>query len=439
LVDKTASGETDGAPFVGTDVVRISRFNGSIWENFRVTGSDVETFIDAAGAAAAAVAAHEGAGDPHPQYLTAAEGAAAFQPLDADLTAIAALAGTGIAVRSAADTWVQRLIAGTANEITVTNGDGVAGNPTISIPTAVTFTGKTIEQGTYNSATFTGTMTLPGTAHTLDSNGLGLGVTASVNLPIRIQKTTNTDLRIQVANLSTGTAAGTRIDLQGESTSGATLQHFGVNNTTGAAYELANGALVKGTGAGGMTVAATHASGLIYFVLGSTYRGRITTTGWAIGSAAPATSAALDIQGTDGALLLPRLTTTQRDALTPSDGMEIYNSTLATVQVRNAGAWVSVPGAGAPGTFTVTQVEVDFGTTPVESATFTITDAGMTTAKHVIASLAYEAPTGKDLDELEMDTLSIVCGNGTGQFDMFIRSTDGSYLADKFKINYSYA
>src|SRR3990167_7933810 len=49
---------------------------------------------DAAGAAAAAVATHEAAGDPHPGYLTAVEGDAAYQPLDADLTSIAALTTT---------------------------------------------------------------------------------------------------------------------------------------------------------------------------------------------------------------------------------------------------------------------------------------------------------------------------------------------------------
>lgn len=59
---------------------------------------------DPVGTAAAAVAAHEAAGDPHPQYLTPAEGDAlfltpaegnaAYQPLDADLTSIAALATT---------------------------------------------------------------------------------------------------------------------------------------------------------------------------------------------------------------------------------------------------------------------------------------------------------------------------------------------------------
>lgn len=50
--------------------------------------------FDAAGTAAAAVAAHEGAGDPHPGYLTAAEGNAAYQPLDAGLTDVAGLAVT---------------------------------------------------------------------------------------------------------------------------------------------------------------------------------------------------------------------------------------------------------------------------------------------------------------------------------------------------------
>jgi hypothetical protein len=47
--------------------------------------------FDAAGTAAAAVTTHEGLSDPHPQYLTASEGSAAYQPLDAELTAIAGL------------------------------------------------------------------------------------------------------------------------------------------------------------------------------------------------------------------------------------------------------------------------------------------------------------------------------------------------------------
>lgn len=57
------------------------------------------TTFDAAGTAAAAVAAHVAASDPHPQYLTATEGNAAYQPLDSDLTAWAGkIAPSGAAV-----------------------------------------------------------------------------------------------------------------------------------------------------------------------------------------------------------------------------------------------------------------------------------------------------------------------------------------------------
>lgn len=49
-----------------------------------------------------------------------------------DLVAIEALSSTGIAVRSGSNTWAQRTITGTANQITVTNGTGASGNPTIA-------------------------------------------------------------------------------------------------------------------------------------------------------------------------------------------------------------------------------------------------------------------------------------------------------------------
>lgn len=60
-----------------------------------------------------------------------------------DLAALEGLAGTGIAVRSAADTWVQRSIVASVDEdnlgASVVDGSGVAGNPTIGV-TIVTLT-----------------------------------------------------------------------------------------------------------------------------------------------------------------------------------------------------------------------------------------------------------------------------------------------------------
>lgn len=56
------------------------------------------------------------------------------QPLDADLTALAGVSSTGLLARTGSGTAAARAITGTANQVTVTNGDGVSGNPTLALP-----------------------------------------------------------------------------------------------------------------------------------------------------------------------------------------------------------------------------------------------------------------------------------------------------------------
>lgn len=74
---------------------------------------------------------------------------AAYQALNAALTALAALATTGNIVRTGSATYATRTVTGTASQISVTNGDGVSGNPTIALAdTAVT-------PGSYTSANIT--------------------------------------------------------------------------------------------------------------------------------------------------------------------------------------------------------------------------------------------------------------------------------------------
>jgi hypothetical protein len=75
-----------------------------------------------------------------------------------DLAAIEGLTGTGVAVRTGADTWAVRTIAGTTDRISVASGDGVSGSPTIDI--AATYQGQTsittlglISTGTWQGAT----------------------------------------------------------------------------------------------------------------------------------------------------------------------------------------------------------------------------------------------------------------------------------------------
>lgn len=78
-----------------------------------------------------------------------------FQPLDSDLTALAGNSTNGLWARTGTGTGSARTITGTANEITAANGDGVSGDPTLSLPSALTFTGKTITGGAYVSPTVT--------------------------------------------------------------------------------------------------------------------------------------------------------------------------------------------------------------------------------------------------------------------------------------------
>lgn len=70
-----------------------------------------------------------------------------------DLAAVEGLGCTGGTYRTATDSWTCRTIGGTANEITIANGDGVSGPPVASLPSALTFTGKTVTGGTFNSPT----------------------------------------------------------------------------------------------------------------------------------------------------------------------------------------------------------------------------------------------------------------------------------------------
>src|SRR5262245_36985448 len=59
--------------------------------------------------------------------------AGSFQPLDATLTALAGFNTNGLLTQTAPDTFAGRTITGPAAGITVTNGNGVAGNPTLAL------------------------------------------------------------------------------------------------------------------------------------------------------------------------------------------------------------------------------------------------------------------------------------------------------------------
>lgn len=75
------------------------------------------------------------------------------QPLDSTLTALAAYNTNGILTQTATDTFVGRTITGTTNQVVVTNGTGVSGNPTLSLPQDI----ATTSTPTFNQVTISTT------------------------------------------------------------------------------------------------------------------------------------------------------------------------------------------------------------------------------------------------------------------------------------------
>jgi hypothetical protein len=76
---------------------------------------------------------------------------------------------TGIQSLTSSGTFVGRSIAQTANQINVSNGNGISGNPTLSLTSNINVSGISFNSGTnilafYATGTFTPTMTGAGTA-----------------------------------------------------------------------------------------------------------------------------------------------------------------------------------------------------------------------------------------------------------------------------------
>ena len=81
------------------------------------------------------------------------------------------------------------------------------------------------------------------------------------------------------------------------------------------------------------------------------------------------------------------------------------------------------------------QTEIDFGATPIDVKDFTITDADVVATSNIMVQVAYIAPTGKELDELDFDVFDFRAVAGTGNFTLHARSLEG-LVADKFKVIY---
>ena len=180
----------------------------------------------------------------------------------------------------------------------------------------------------------------------------------------------------------------------------------GSNNTfLGASADASVNNLTNATAIGyGATVTASNTIQLGNSSVGSVNTsGTITTSGSVgIGTTSPSTSAALEISSTSKGLLLPRMTTTQRNFIAqPPAGLVIYNTTTNTVQGYGGSSaeWLNTNATNNSGvglwngspvwqTFTATSSE---NITSVEATMQMVTNSQSTTVIARIYSGNYNA------------------------------------------------
>lgn len=177
------------------------------------------------------------------------------QALDATLTALAAHNTNGLLTQTAADTFTGRTITGTANEVTVANGDGVAGNPTLSLPTPIkTHTVTLLVSDPAGSAITTGDgkayYRVPSTLNGCDLVGVAasLSTVSSSGIPtVQIRNAT------QTADMLT-----TKLTVDATETDSATAANAAVidaaNDDVATGDQLYIDIDVAGTGAKGLVV-----------------------------------------------------------------------------------------------------------------------------------------------------------------------------------------
>ncbi len=124
-----------------------------------------------------------------------------------------------------------------------------------------------------------------------------------------------------------------------------------------------------------------------------------------------------------------------QDAGTTQGAVNTLNFTGSGVTATVSGNVATINVTSGSGTFSITEIEIDFGTSPTRTKTFTVTDAGVTTSSKLIITQSGHAATGRQADENEMDPILFSGTPGSGQFTLIANALEGP-VAGKYRVEY---
>jgi len=175
----------------------------------------------------------------------------------------------------------------------------------------------------------------------IDSAGnVGIGTSSPSEL-LEVEKDHTLPTGIRVDNPDTGAGVNSLSKFAAASSTALIeiISHGGSRVVTRYGVTVADYAEVVATAGDGLLIGTFTNATPIIFGTNNAERMRIDSSGSVGIGGIPATSALLDLQSTTGALLVPRMTTTQRNALTPVDGMVIYNITTNAFNFHENTLW----------------------------------------------------------------------------------------------------
>jgi len=190
-----------------------------------------------------------------------------IQGYDATLASLAAYNTNGLLTQTAADTFTGRTITGTTNRLDVSNGNGVSGNPTLDISSSYVGQATITTLGTITTGTWTGT--------TIARANGGTGLTTAGTLGNILTSDGTNWVSSPPANTGTVTSVATSGGITGGTITATGTISIDTNNSIGiGAY-----ALLRFQVSGGSVVNSSTVSGANLEIVKFSTTGAITASG----------------------------------------------------------------------------------------------------------------------------------------------------------------